>query len=95
LLRLQLTGFTRDDGKPSASANDEYCFGPYLAAIPSDPRRGSNRIVIDTVRARTYARLAADVAADNGDGGWYYEVRTGLVVANLGRGRAARHAALR
>lgn len=88
LLRLQLTGFTRDDGKPSETADAEYRFGPYLATIPGDARSGSSRIVIDAVRARTHARLTADVTADNGAGGWYYEVRTGLVVANLGRGRA-------
>jgi hypothetical protein len=86
VLRLQLTGFTRDDGKPSEQRDAEYRFGPYLAAVPA--LAGSRRFVVDQARCRTLARLAADVRADNGAGGWYYEARTGFVVPNRGRGRA-------
>jgi hypothetical protein len=90
LLHRQLTEFTRDDGKPSATADAEYRFGPYLSEVPADPVTGSRRIVIDGTRARTWRRLHADVGAGNGGGGWYYEVRTGAFVANHGRGRAPR-----
>jgi hypothetical protein len=95
ILQLQLTAFTRDDGRPARVRDAEYRFGPYLPAVPADPVTGSRRIVIDAVRARTLAHLHADVAADNGAGGWYYEVRTGTVVANRGRGRAPQRALVR
>jgi hypothetical protein len=90
LLSLQLIAFTRDDGKPSERRDAEFRFGPYLAEIPADALAGSRHVAIDQVRARTLRQLQADVAADNGAGGWYYEVRTGFVVPNHGRGRAPR-----
>lgn len=93
LLRLQLTGFTRDDGKPAERRDGEYRFGPYLGEIPA--LSGSRRFVVDQARSRTLARLAADVRADNGAGGWYYEARTGFIVPNHGRGRAPQLAGVR
>jgi hypothetical protein len=93
LLRLQLTGFTRDDGKPSERRDAEYRFGPCMAEIPA--LAGSRQFVVDQARSRTLVRLAADVRADIGTGGWYYEARTGFVVPNQGRGRAPRLAGVR
>jgi len=90
LLRRQLTEFTRDDGKPSARHDGAYCLGPYLRNFPADALYGSRAVVIDQDQARALTRFAADVAAGNGAGGWYYEVRTGNVTVNDGRGRAPR-----
>jgi len=88
LLRRQLTEFTRDDGRPAPRRDAQYCFGPYLREIPADPQTGSRHVILDQVRGRSLALLRRDVEAGNGAGGWYYEVRTGNVVANHGRGRA-------
>lgn len=88
LLRRQLTEFTRDDGRPSPRRDAQYCFGPYLREIPADPRTGSRHVILDQVRGRSLSLLRRDVEAGNGAGGWYYEVRTGNVVVNHGRGRA-------
>lgn len=87
LLRRQLTEFTRDDGRPSPRRDAQYCLGPYLREIPADPWSGSRRVILDQVRGRSLALLRQEVQAGNGAGGWYYEVRTGNIVANLGRGR--------
>ena len=94
LLRRQLTEFTRDDGKPSARRDAAYCLGPYLREFPADALHGSRAVVVDQDQARALSRLAADVAAGNGAGGWYYEAHTGNMVPNHGAGRAPRLAAL-
>ena len=88
LLRRQLTEFTRDDGRPAPRRDAEYCFGPYLREFPADPWTGSRRVILDQSRSRSLALLRHDVEAGNGAGGWYYEVRTGNIVSNHGRGRA-------
>ena len=90
LLVRQLTWFTRDDGKPCEYRDADYCFGPYLRDFPIDPVSGSRALVLDQDRARALSRLRSDVAAGDGHGGWYYEARTGNVVANYGRGPQTR-----
>jgi hypothetical protein len=92
VLRQQLTAFTRDDGKPASRRDAQYCFGPYLREIPADPVTGSRRILLDPDRERPLEELRADVERGSGRGGWYYEPRTGNVVANHGRGRMALYA---
>jgi hypothetical protein len=82
VLRRQLTGFTRDDGKPAEQRDAQFCFGPYLREIPAEPRSGSGAIVVDQDGARALARLRRDVAVAGARRGWYYEARTGNVVAN-------------
>lgn len=89
LLRRQLTEFTRDDGRPAPRRDAEYTFGPYLRDFPADPWTGSRRLILDQSRSRSLALLRQEVEAGNGGGGWYYEARTGNIVANFGRGRAA------
>lgn len=84
LLRQQLTGFTRDDGKPAERRDGEFCFGPYLQAWPADPFSGSRAVVVDQDRVRSLERLQRDIAAGRGQGGWYYEARTGQIVPNHG-----------
>jgi hypothetical protein len=92
LLRRQLTTFTRDDGKPAEQRDARFCFGPYLHAIPADPTNGSRAIAVDQTRERPLEKLRAEVQCGNGRGGWYYEPRTGNVVANHGRGATALYA---
>jgi len=93
ILRRQLTEFTRDDGKPAEQRDPQYCFGPYLRQIPSEPHTGSGTIVVDQDGARALSRLRRDVAASPGRGGWYYEARTGHVVANRSRTGTSSYAA--
>jgi hypothetical protein len=92
LLRRQLTSFTRDDGKPADRRDAQYCFGPYLRDIPLDPASGSRAVAVDQDRERPLERLRQDVQRGHGRGGWYYEPRTGNVVANHGRGGTALYA---
>jgi len=92
LLRRQLTTFTRDDGKPADERDSQHCFGPYLREIPPDPATGSRTVVIDQARERSLERLRRDIQRGGGRGGWYYEPRTGNLVANHGRGRMALYA---
>lgn len=92
LLVKQLTWFTRDDGKPSDQRDSEFCFGPYLRDFPAEMSSGSCAVVLDQDRARALSRLRDDVATGSGDGGWYYEARTGNIVANWGRGPRSRYA---
>lgn len=92
LLCRQLTGFTRDDGKPAERRDGEFCFGPYLREWPADPITGSRAVVVDQDQVRSRDRLRRDVASGGGRGGWYYEARTGQVVPNHGRGAGHRTA---
>ena len=89
LLRRQLTEFTRNDGRPAPRRDAAYCFGPYLREFPADPCTGSRQVVLDQHRSRSLALFREEVEAGNGGGGWYYEARTGNIIANHGRGRAA------
>jgi hypothetical protein len=92
LLRRQLTTFTRDDGKPADQRDAHFCFGPYLPDVPPDPTSGSRAITLDQARERPLEQLRAEVQRGNGRGGWYFEPRTGNVVANHGRGSTALYA---
>ena len=88
--RRQLTWFTREDGRPSQTKDENYRYGPYLQTFPENPfYTGTNpslatNVVINTTSERTMERLKSDVAAWSGNNGWYYEAKSGNVVANLG-----------
>jgi len=80
----QLTQYTDARGEPSAVRDDAHHFGPYLKSIPAEPVSGSHEVRVDTANDRLLPELSQDVATGPGGGGWYYEARTGLVLANLG-----------
>jgi len=88
--KRQLTWFTREDGAPSQTKDDNYRYGPYLQTFPENPfYTGTNpavatNVVINTTDERTMDKLQSDVAALDGNYGWYYEAKSGNVVANLG-----------
>jgi len=84
LLSRQLTQPTDADGQPSADANDVYCFGPYLEAIPPEPITGTDLVIVTLMTDRLLPDLAEAVREGTGQGGWYYEPRSGNLVANLG-----------
>ncbi len=85
VFRAQLTGYTDSRGEPSPTRDAGHRFGPYLKRLPAEPITGSRDITIDTRSARLLPELAESVAGGDGDGGWFYEARTGHVVADLGR----------
>ncbi len=84
ILARQLTGYTDARGEPSAVRDDAHPFGPYLQSIPAEPISGSGALRIDTRDNRLLPELSQAVARGSGRGGWYYEARSGHVVANLG-----------
>lgn len=80
----QLVWCTDSEGRVNRKNTDEFRFGPYLAGIPPEPVTRSTRITLDTSSQRSQPALSAAVASGDGDGGWYYEARSGHLVANLG-----------
>jgi len=86
IFKRQLLWFTNKDGRPSHTKSATYGYGPYLQAFPLEPFTNSTRVVIDQSHERVLERLKADVYRWSGaTGGWYYEAKSGNVVANLGR----------
>ena len=86
VFKEQLTWFTDKSGRPSKTRTATYAYGPYLQSVPDEPITGSTIVVID----RTHERILGDVKnnvynSSSATGGWYYEAKTGQVVANLNR----------
>jgi type II secretory pathway pseudopilin PulG len=84
IFEQQLEWYTDAEGRVSREKTEEFCFGPYLNDLPEEVLTGSDRVVIDTRSVRTRPSLAAAVAGGSGEGGWYYEPKSGNLVANLG-----------
>jgi len=84
LLLRQLTERTDMKGVPSPTASAVFCFGPYLEEIPPEPVTGSTLLVVTPMTDRLLPDLAEAVRGGSGQGGWYYEPRSGNLVANLG-----------
>jgi len=84
--KRQLTWFTNKAGRPSQTKSSTYAYGPYLQEFPQEPLTNSNKVTINQSSERILERLKRDVYGWGGaTGGWYYEAKTGNVVANLGR----------
>jgi len=88
--KKQLTWFTDAKGNVSKNRSESYRFGPYLQEFPenpfytgTDPERGL-KVQIDRTNDRILGELKKDIADANGNYGWYYEAKSGNVVANLG-----------
>ena len=76
-LLAQLTGLSDRDGQPrrGAASHDGRSFGPYLQAVPSNPRNG-----LSTIRV---APLHAERPEPDGSAGWIYLPRTGAIYPDL------------
>lgn len=84
--RRQLTWYTNKKGKPSKKKTEVYRYGPYLQDFPEEPITGSKKVHIDRTHERILEQLREDVYNWSGaTGGWYYEAKSGNVVANLGK----------
>jgi len=84
LLVRQLTETTDAKGEPSPTASADFCYGPYLEEIPPEPVTGTTLLVVTPMTDRLLPDLAEAVRQGSGQGGWYYEPRSGNLVANLG-----------
>jgi prepilin-type N-terminal cleavage/methylation domain-containing protein len=82
---LQLTQYTDEDGKPSKSRTKVYRFGPYLKKWPNDPVTGLGDVTINTKDERILSEVSKAVSKTAGKGGWYYEAKSGNIVANFGK----------
>ena len=89
LLARQLTSFTSARGEPNEQGSPEFCFGPYLEEIPRETMGKSARFEVDLDNERTHRALTEAVSRGDGAGGWYYEARSGIVVANVGQAHLA------
>ncbi len=84
ILKKQLLWYTNKFGEPKRTRNREYRFGPYLREFPAEPFSGQFTVVIDTARALTLIELKREIAhSPAAKGGWFYQAKTGFVVANL------------
>jgi prepilin-type N-terminal cleavage/methylation domain-containing protein len=90
--RHQLTWFTDYTGAVSQTRTEQFRFGPYMQEFPENPFfEGTNttlatRVVVDRTNDRILETLKDDVAAGSTNNGWYYEAKSGNIVANLGGG---------
>ncbi|MBD3290209.1 prepilin-type N-terminal cleavage/methylation domain-containing protein [candidate division KSB1 bacterium] len=88
--KRQLTWYTDADGRTSAKRTDEFRFGPYLQEFPSNPfyqgtdESEAEEVEIDTRGDQILENLKDQVAKGNGNNGWYYQAKSGNIVANLG-----------
>ena len=86
----QLTWYTDATGKPSQTKNEQYRFGPYLQDFPANPFfEGTNpavgkKVQIDTRGDQILEAFKKKVANGSGKYGWYYQSKSGNIVANLG-----------
>ena len=84
IFEQQLEWYTDAEGKVSREKTEEFCFGPYINDLPEESWTGSDEVIIDTLSERSRPSLSVAVAGGPGDGGWYYEPKSGNLVANLG-----------
>ncbi|MFZ5515766.1 MAG: type II secretion system protein [Candidatus Zhuqueibacterota bacterium] len=86
----QLTWYTNAEGKPSQTKDEEYRFGPYIQEFPANPffegadTDVATKVQIDVKGEDILEALKKKVASGNGKSGWYFQARSGNVVANLG-----------
>ena len=81
----QLTEYTSESGRPSKKKTTTYHYGPYLKKFPEDPMTGLPDVKVDTSNERLLSDLAKAINKSSGSGGWYYEAKSGNIVANLGK----------
>lgn len=88
--KRQLTWFTDEDGRVSEKRTEEYRFGPYLQEFPDNPFfEGTNESIasdvqIDTRGDQVLSALKEKVAKGGKNSGWYYQAKSGNILANLG-----------
>ncbi len=88
--RQQMTWFTDHTGAASKTRTEQYRFGPYMQEFSDNPfYDGTNttvavKVSIDRTNDRILEALKEDVASGSGKYGWYYESKSGNIVANLG-----------
>ena len=89
--KRQLIWFTDYKGKTSQSRTSVYRFGPYLQEFPSNPfYSGNNPSIATVVKINTTDDHILDALKYNikknekGSGGWYYEAKSGNIIAYLG-----------
>jgi len=84
--KRQLLWYTNKAGKPSRKRTTEYRFGPYLQDFPEEPITGSKKVYINRKDERLLEDLKKFVSnSRSANGGWYYEARSGNLVAYLGK----------
>jgi type II secretion system protein G len=88
----QLTQYTDAAGRPNLTRTTAYRMGPYLKKWPADSISGLGTVTINTTNERILSEVSRVVAAGTGTGGWYYEAKSGNIVANLGRTYSAVYA---
>jgi hypothetical protein len=84
ILSRQLTQPTDAAGRPSSTPSAVFCYGPYLEEIPPEPITGTELVILTLTTDRLLPDLGEAVREGTGQGGWYYEPRSGNLVANLG-----------
>ncbi len=80
----QLMQFTDATGEPSLQRTSAYRFGPYLKQWPEDPFADIGKVEVDKNDDEILSQMGARVAENYGNGGWYYQAKSGNVCANLG-----------
>lgn len=76
--------FTDDTGRASKTKTTRYRYGPYLKKFPVEPFGNTDAIEFSLNNENAFSELAKTVQKSAATGGWFYEVESGNVLANLG-----------
>lgn len=80
----KLTQFTDKAGNTATAKSATFAYGPYLQDFPSEPFSQSDSLTWSLGTERLKQSVVSSVSAGTGNGGWFYEPESGLVVPNLG-----------
>lgn len=80
----KLTMYSRKDGAVSANKNASYTYGPYLDDFPIEPFSQADSLTWSLGTERLKVTISNLVDGSAGNGGWYYEPESGVIIPNLG-----------
>lgn len=89
----KLTQYTDGTGNTSTSKTTVFKYGPYLKEFPSEPFTSTTTVTIAATGESLLETIGTAMeTSTSGTGGWYYEVGSGNIIANLGDGYPSEYA---
>jgi len=82
--KYKLTRFSNKAGRTNTTKNATYAYGPYLDEFPVEPFSQADSLTWSLGTERLKSRIADQIDGSSGNGGWYYEPESGIIVPNLG-----------
>lgn len=80
----KLTQFSNKAGETSTSKTVDFAYGPYLDAFPVEPFSQADSLTWSLGTERLKETVADVIDDGTGNGGWFYEPESGVLLPNLG-----------